>query len=62
MARAIHFGSGLVGGEHPADLSAALVSLRLPGIDVGDEAVGAFDAAIETLAFERADLDLDHVE
>ena len=30
--------------------------------DRGDEAVGAFDAAIETLAFEHADLDLNPVE
>src|SRR5271166_684613 len=57
-----HFGSGLVGGEHPVDSSAALVSLRLPSVDLGNEAVGAFDAAIETLAFEHADLDLSHVE
>src|ERR1700722_13162395 len=57
-----HFGSGLVGGEHPVDSSAALVSLRLPDVDLGDEPVAAFDAAIETLAFEHADLDLNHVE
>src|SRR5208337_2965614 len=30
--------------------------------DLGNEAVAAFDAAIETLAFEHADLDLNHVE
>src|SRR5271157_1773487 len=57
-----HFGSGLVGGEHPVDSSAALVSLRLPDVDLGNEPVAAFDAAIETLAFEHADLDLNHVE
>jgi hypothetical protein len=56
-----HFGCGLVGGEHPVDSSAALVSLRLPGVDLDDEAGTAFDAAVETLAFEHADLDLDHV-
>src|SRR5271165_6643077 len=57
-----HFGSGLVGGEHPVDSSAALVSLGLPDVDLGDEPVTAFDAAVETLAFEHADLDLNHVE
>jgi hypothetical protein len=39
-----------------------LVSLRLPDVDLGNEPVAAFDAAIETLAFEHADLDLNHVE
>jgi hypothetical protein len=39
-----------------------LVSLRLPDVDLGNEPVTAFDAAIETLAFEHADLDLNHVE
>ena len=39
-----------------------MVSLRLPGVDLGDEPAAAFDAAIETLAFEHADLDLNHVE
>ena len=35
-----------------------MVSLRLPDVDLGDEPATAFDAAIETLAFEHADLDL----
>ena len=39
-----------------------MVSLRLPDVDLGNEAIAAFDAAIETLAFEHADLDLNHVE
>ena len=39
-----------------------MISLRLPNVDFGNQPVGAFDAAIETLAFEHADLDLDHVE
>ena len=39
-----------------------MVSLRLPRVDLGDEPIIAFDAAIEALAFEHADLDLDHVE
>jgi hypothetical protein len=43
-------------------LSAALVLLRLPEVDLGNEPLTAFDAAIETLAFEHADLDLDRVE
>src|SRR5271166_2125281 len=55
-------GSGVVGGEQPVDSSAALVSLRLPDVDLGNQPVGAFDSAIETLAFEHADLDLNHVE
>ncbi len=45
-----------------SDYDAALVSPRLPDVDLGDEPVTAFDAAIETLAFEHADLDLNHVE
>ena len=44
------------------DSSAALISLTLPDVDLGNEPVIAFDAAIETLAFEHADLDLNHVE
>ena len=39
-----------------------MVSLRLPDVDLGNEPVAAFDAPIETLAFEHADLDLNHVE
>ena len=39
-----------------------MVSLRLPDVDLDNEPVAAFDAAIETLAFEHADLDLNHVE
>ena len=39
-----------------------MVSLGLPCVDLGNEAVAAFDATIETLAFENADLDLNHVE
>ena len=39
-----------------------MVSLGLPCVDLGNEAVAAFDATIETLAFEHADLDLNHVE
>ena len=42
--------------------SAALISLRLPDVDLGNQPVGAFNSAIETLAFEHADLDLNHVE
>ena len=49
------------GAQFPRS-SAALVSLRLPDVDLGNEPVAAFDAAIETLAFEHADLDLNHVE
>ena len=43
-----HFGSGLVGGEHPVGSSAASISLRLPDVDLGNQPVGAFDSAIET--------------
>ena len=39
-----------------------MVSLRLPDVDLGDEPGIAFDATIEALAFEDADLDLGHVE
>ena len=34
----------------------------MPRGDLGDEAVAAFDAAVEALAFEDADFDLNHVE
>src|SRR5271166_5794036 len=57
-----HFGSGLVGRENPVDAGAASVSLGLPDVDLGNEPVAALDAAIETLSFEHADLDLNHVE
>ena len=39
-----------------------MVSLRSPEVDLGNEPVAAFDAAIETLANEHADPDLNHVE
>ena len=39
-----------------------MVSLGLPGVDLSNEAVAVFDATIEALAFEHADLDLNHVE
>ena len=31
-----------------------MISLRLPDVDFGNQPVGAFDSAIETLAFEHA--------
>ena len=36
--------------------------MGLPDDDLGNEPVAALDAAIETLSFEHADLDLNHVE
>ena len=36
--------------------------MALPGGDLGDELVALFDAAVETLAAEHADFDLNHVE
>jgi hypothetical protein len=60
-------GELLLGSEPSSEVANRLegredFSLGLPGVDLGNEAVRAFNAAIETLAFEHADLDLDHVE
>ena len=57
-----HFGAGFFGCEHPVDASAGGVALLFPGGGLGDETGVAFDAAVEALAGEDADLDLDHVE
>ncbi len=57
-----HFGSGVVGCEHPFDAGAGGVSLLLPCGDFADEVFGVVDSAIDALAAQHADLDLDHVE
>lgn len=36
--------------------------MLLPGGDFADETVGVVDSAVQALAAEHADLDLDHVE
>src|SRR5258707_13407716 len=59
---AAHFGAGFVGCEHPIDASACGVSLSFPGVDFAAEPVWVVDPAVEALAAEHADLDLDHVE
>src|SRR5262245_27617457 len=43
-------------------MGAGGIALPLPGGGFGDEAGVAVDAAVETLAGEDADLDLDHIE
>jgi len=47
---AAHFGSCLVGCEHPLDASAGRIALLLPCGGLGDEARVAVDAPVETLA------------
>src|SRR5882672_11856749 len=49
-------------GEHPFDASLIAVALNLPGLDLGFECLAVGDAAVEALAAQDADLDLDHVE
>ena len=44
------------------DASAGSVSLLLPCVDFADEAVWLVDPAIQALAAQHTDLDLDHVE
>lgn len=39
-----------------------MVSLALPGFDLGDQAAAFADAPIEALAAQHADFDFDHVE
>jgi len=48
--------------EHPFDADACCVSLSLPSENFGLEALPSTDAAVEALAAEHADFDLDHVE
>lgn len=52
----------LFGCEHPFDASAFSVALAFPGGGLGDETGVAFDAPIEALGRQDADLDLHHVE
>src|ERR1700720_4988075 len=59
---AAHFGPGFVGCEHPFDASASGISRSLPSGDFTAEALWVVDSAIEALAAQHADLDLDHVE
>ena len=59
---AAHFGAGFFGCEHPFDACAGGVALFLPCGNFADEALGVVDSAIQALAAEHADLDLDHVE
>jgi hypothetical protein len=59
---AAHFGAGFVGCEHPFDACASGVALPLPSFDFVDEPIWVVDSAVEALAAQDADLDLDHVE
>src|SRR5580704_10364245 len=59
---AAHFGAGFFGCEHPFDACAGGVPLFLPCGDFADEAVGVVDSAIQALATEHTDLNLNHVE
>src|ERR1700738_1717247 len=55
-------GAGFVGCEHPSDAGAGGVSVPFPGVDFAAEPVWVVDSAVEALAAQHADLDLDHVE
>jgi hypothetical protein len=57
-----HFGAGLIGCEHPFDGGADGVSLSFPCGDFVDEALWIVDSAVQALAAEYTDLDLDHIE
>ena len=59
---AAHFGASLLGREHPFDAGAGGVAFALPGGDFPLERVARVDAAVQALALEHPDLDLDHVE
>ena len=62
MARigAAHFGAGLLNCEHPFDTEAGGISQSFPGGDLGFEALPGSDPAVEALAAEHADFDLNH--
>jgi Homeodomain-like domain len=53
-----HFCAGLVDGEPPFDAGACCISLSFPGKDFGLEALTSADSAVEALAAEHADFDL----
>jgi hypothetical protein len=57
-----HFGAGFGGCEHPFDAGTCGIALLLPDGGFGGELVAAFDASVEALAGQDADLDLDHVQ
>jgi len=57
-----HFGAGFVGCEHPFDAGAFGITLSFPGGDFATEPFCVVDSAIQALAAQDADLDLDHVE
>src|SRR5450755_2248477 len=57
-----HFGARFFGCEHPVDAGALGVASLLPGGGFGDEARVAFDAPVEALESQDADLDLHHVQ
>jgi hypothetical protein len=60
--RAAHFGAGFVGCEHPFDAGTGGIALSLPCGDFAAEPFWVIDSAIQALAAQDADLDLDHVE
>src|SRR5215471_7343278 len=55
-------GASTLGREHPVDAGADSIALTLPSTDLGDEAVRVWEAPIQALAAQHADLDLDHIE
>lgn len=59
---AAHFCADSFGREAPGDAGSGGIALLLLGGDLGDHARIAFDAPVEALAGEHADLDLDRVE
>lgn len=57
-----HFGADFVGCEHRFDTSAGGVALSFPDGDIADEMLWVVDSAVQALAAQDDDLDLDHVE
>ena len=53
------FGSGPLCGEHPGYAGSSGISLIFPFGDLGNQLLAVLDAAIEALAAQDADLDLD---
>jgi hypothetical protein len=58
----VEFLAGLFGCEHPLDPCLLCISLLLPGSHLGDHLVFVVDPAVEALAFQDTDLDLNHIQ
>jgi hypothetical protein len=57
-----HFDAGFIGCEHPFDAGASGISLLFPSGDFAAEPLWVVNSAIQALAAQDSDLDLDHVK